>query len=200
VRSLAGKPLISLIVIFVVTVVADQVTKHWAQQALLDEGFQAEQDQYPVCGGPDQDRERERFLIRHRESVQVIDGFWNFKYVENCASAFGMLRSLPETFRYPFFLLVSLAALIFIPYFYRKTPPDQKLMLFALPFVLAGAVGNLLDRILHRYVIDFIQWYVRIGGEEHYWPTFNIADAAIVVGIGLMLLQMFPRKGADSSK
>ena len=67
-------------------------------------------------------------------------------------------------------------------------------MLYGLPFILGGAVGNLIDRVVFRYVIDFIEWYIKIGGTPRHWPTFNIADAAIVIGIGLMVLQMMPKK------
>jgi signal peptidase II len=104
---------------------------------------------------------------------------------------------VPEAFRFPFFMIVSALAAAFIPYLYRKTPASQRLMLYALPFVLGGAVGNLVDRLVYRYVIDFVQWYVTVGGIPRYWPTFNIADAAIVVGIGLMLLQMLPRRAGS---
>lgn len=191
------KPLVSLIVLFVVCVGIDQGTKQWAYHALLDDGFHAEQEKYPVCGDDDQERARARFVRRHQENVTVIDGFFDLRYVENCASAFGMMGNAPEWFRFPFFLVVSIAAAFFIPYLYRKTPAEQRLMLYAMPFVLGGAVGNLIDRLVYRYVIDFVDWYAVMGGLDRHWPTFNFADAAIVVGIGLMLLQLWPRrKGA----
>ena len=187
----AKKPLISLIIILVVSVALDQATKQWAQNALLSEAFHEKEGEYPVCGNISESLRRERFIARHRESQKVIDGFFNFRYVENCASAFGMMNRVPESFRFPFFLIVSVLALLFIPYLYLQTPANQRLMLYGLPFILGGAIGNLLDRIIFRYVIDFIGWYITIGGKEHHWPTFNIADAAIVIGIGLMLLQTF---------
>jgi lipoprotein signal peptidase len=187
------KPLVSLIILFALCVGLDQGTKQWAYHGLLDEGFHADKDQYPVCGDRDQERARARFVRRHQENVTVIDGLFELRYVENCASAFGMMGRAPEWFRFPFFLVVSIAAAIFIPYLYRKTPATQRLMLYAMPFVLGGAVGNLLDRLIYRYVIDFVDWYAVIGGVDRHWPTFNVADAAIVVGIGLMLLQLWPR-------
>jgi signal peptidase II len=58
-------------------------------------------------------------------------------------------------------------------------------------------LGNLIDRIVFRYVIDFVRWYVTIGGRQRDWPTFNLADAAIVVGISLMVLQMIPKKQSN---
>ncbi len=189
------KPLISLIVILVATVALDQVTKQMAHHELLEDAFHEKTDEYPACGSIQEVMERERFIRRYRDNVAVIDGFFDLRYVENCASAFGLMGQVPESFRFPFFLVVSILAVAFIPYLYTKTPANQRLMLYALPFVLGGAVGNLIDRLVYRYVIDFIRWYVVIDGEEMQWPTFNIADAAIVVGIGLMLLQMLPRRG-----
>jgi len=190
------KPLVSLVVILVATVVLDQGTKQLAHHTLLDEVFHEKTDDYPVCGEAEDDLRRERFIRRHRESVTVVDGFFDLRYVENCASAFGLMRSVPESFRFPFFLLVSVLAVGFIPYLYIKTPVEQKYMIYALPFILGGAMGNLIDRLVFRYVIDFIRWYVEFGGQMRQWPTFNIADAAIVIGIGLMIIEMFPGRGA----
>ncbi|HUT77643.1 MAG TPA: signal peptidase II [Polyangia bacterium] len=192
----ARKPLISLIVLLVVTIAADVITKQWAYHTLLADGFHARTDEFPVCGSADEERDRERFIRRQRKSITVVEGCWDFRYVENCASAFGLMSRVPESFRFPFFLVVSLLAAAFIPYLYRKTPPEQKLMLYALPFVLGGAVGNLIDRMVYRFVIDFVEWYVTIAGVERHWPTFNVADAAIVIGIGLMILQMLPRRAS----
>lgn len=188
------KPLISLIVILVLSIVVDQVTKQWAQRTLLEQGFHDDTAEYPVCGDREESLKRELFIRKHRDNIPVIDGFFRFRYVENCASAFGLMNSVPESFRFPFFIIVSFLALGFIPYLYIKTPADQPLMLYGLPFILGGAIGNLLDRLIYRYVIDFIEWYIRIGDKIRQWPTFNIADAAIVIGIGLMILQMIPRK------
>lgn len=199
----AKKPLVSLIVLFVLSVGLDQGSKQWAYRTLLDDGFHARTDEYPVCGDRKQERARRNFIDDHRtgeiiddgersgrRGISVVPGLFAIYYVENCASAFGLLDGAPEWFRFPFFLIVSVFAVIFIPYLYRKTPASQRLMLYAMPFVLGGAVGNLLDRLIFRYVIDFVDWYVVVGGVGRHWPTFNVADAAIVVGIGLMALQI----------
>ncbi len=197
--SAAGKkPLVGLIVVFVLAIASDVGTKQWAYHTLLADGFHAGEAEYPVCGSDDEERARERFIRRHRREITVIEGFWDFRYVENCASAFGLMGRVPESFRFPFFIVVSLLAAAFIPYLYRKTPAEHRLMLWALPFVLGGAVGNLIDRMAYRYVIDFVEWYVTIDGVERHWPTFNVADAAIVVGIGLMILQMLPRRASKA--
>ncbi len=188
------KPLIIPLVILLATIVLDQATKQLAQSNLLKESFFERSDHYPACGDAEEDMKRERFVRSVRKSKTVIDGFFNLRYVENCASAFGMFGKVSESFRFPFFLIVSVLAIAFVPYLYLKTPADQLLMLYALPFILGGAIGNLIDRLVHRYVIDFIDWYIVTGRTPMHWPTFNIADAAIVIGIGLMLLQMMKRQ------
>ena len=188
------KPLVIPIVILLATIVLDQGTKQLAQSKLLDEIFPELTDNYPACGDEREDMRRERFVRSSRQNITVIDDFFDLRYVENCASAFGMFGNVPESFRFPFFLIVSALAIGFVPYLYRKTPADQRLMVYALPFVLGGAIGNLIDRLINRYVIDFIDWYIVRGETPMHWPTFNIADAAIVIGIGLMLLQMMQPK------
>lgn len=193
------KPLVSLVVIFLVSVALDQISKQWAYRTLMEDEFRAQTEMYPVCGDEDQEQVRSRFVRRHRSSITVVKDLFEFRYVENCASAFGLMGKMPESLRYPFFIVVSILAVIVIPYLYRKTPATHRLMLYALPFVLGGAVGNLLDRVIYRYVIDFVDWYVMVDGRDHHWPTFNIADVAIVVGIGLMILQMLPRRGGTKA-
>lgn len=194
------KPLVSLIIIFVLSVVVDQATKQWAYQTLLDDRFHEQADNFPVCSNEAVDQSRSRFIHRHQKNITVIDGSFDFRYVENCASAFGMMSKVPESFRFPFFLVISILAAAFIPYLYKRTPANQTFMLYALPFVLGGAVGNLIDRLVYRFVIDFIDWYILFDGLNRHWPTFNIADVAIVIGIGLMILQMLPmHKNTPSS-
>lgn len=113
----------------------------------------------------------------------VIDGFWSFRYVENPGAAWGLLANASEAVRVPFFIVVSIAAMALILGFFRKLEDHQRLLIFGLSLVFGGAIGNFIDRLHQSYVIDFIDWYV---GRYH-WPTFNVADAAITVGVGLLL-------------
>jgi len=166
-------------------VAADQGTKWWAASTLA---VRLEERAPPAC---DPEGPWERRVRYHRDStVHVVDGFFSMTYVENCAGAFGILRGQPESVRRPFFLAVSIAAVLFIVLLFRRLKPEQKVLTMALPFVLGGAIGNLIDRIHLRYVIDFIDWYYR----DYQWPTFNVADAAIVVGVGLIIVDMFTAK------
>jgi signal peptidase II len=64
-------------------------------------------------------------------------------------------------------------------------------MITTLALIVGGALGNFVDRIRFGYVVDFIDWYVTLGGRERHWPTFNIADVCISVGVTLMILQSF---------
>ncbi|MCB9654738.1 MAG: signal peptidase II [Deltaproteobacteria bacterium] len=118
-------------------------------------------------------------------SVTVIDGLWNWRYVENPGAAWGILSNASDDFRVPFFLIVSLGALVFILGFFRKLDDRQTLLIFALSSVFGGAIGNFIDRLHLSYVIDFIDWHV---GTAH-WPTFNVADAGITCGVGLLLIE-----------
>ena len=123
------KPLIGLIILFVLAVALDQGTKQWAVHALVDDEFHAHTDDYKVCGDEGEEMRRSRFIRRHRNSVTVIEGYFSSRYVENCASAFGLMSRVPESFRFPIFLIVSLLAAAVIPYIYKKTPAKNRLML-----------------------------------------------------------------------
>lgn len=123
----------------------------------------------------------------------------------NRGGAWGLLQTANEEIRKPFFLIISVLAIGFIVYLYRKVHPKQHALKWGLPLVLGGAIGNLVDRIRYGWVIDFIDYraaWVRWLNEQiariwethavtDHWPTFNIADVAICVGVGLMAIDMF---------
>jgi len=118
------------------------------------------------------------------ESVSLIDNFLALTYVRNKGAAFGIFAD--SSFRIPFFITVSIAALIGILWFYRKIAEEQRLLQWALALVFSGAIGNLIDRILYGEVIDFVDvhWY------QHHYPAFNVADSAISVGVTLLLIDL----------
>ncbi len=98
---------------------------------------------------------------------------------------------VPAEARYRLFLLISVLAVAFVIYYYRRLETRQRFLQIALAFVLAGTVGNLVDRLARRYVIDFIDWYWW-NRPDLRWPTFNLADSLLVVGIGLLLVHPSP--------
>jgi len=115
--------------------------------------------------------------------VDVIPGLVNLIYVRNPGMAFGLLNDLPEAWRLPLFLGIAVLALVIIGHLFRQTQARALLMPAALASILSGAIGNLIDRFRWGYVVDFIQ--VHYG--QHYWPTFNVADSTITVGIVLLV-------------
>jgi signal peptidase II len=117
-------------------------------------------------------------------NISFIDGLWSWRYVQNPGAAWGLLARADESVRIPFFLAISIGALAFIIAFFRKLTDEQHLLVIALSLVFGGAIGNFIDRLHLAYVIDFIDWYL---GSVH-WPTFNVADAAISTGVGLLVL------------
>jgi lipoprotein signal peptidase len=127
----------------------------------------------------------------YQHPVSVITGNLDFLLARNRGGAWGLLQDTPEVIRRPFFLLVSLAAIAFIVSLYRRLAPTQRALRWGLPLVLGGALGNLVDRIRYSFVIDFIHAHLRWGGRDHHWPTFNVADIAICVGVGLMAIDMW---------
>ena len=118
--------------------------------------------------------------------VAVIDSFFHFIYVENRGAAWSLFADLSPTIRVPFFIGVSLVAVGLIFLFFRRIREDQTRLVLALSLVLGGALGNLVDRIVRGSVIDFIDWHVG----RHHWPTFNVADIFITIGVGLLILEM----------
>ena len=121
-----------------------------------------------------------------RRPYAVWRPVWRMNYVENPGSAFGLLRDLGERARNVLFSLVYPAAAAFILHSYRKLGDRQRFLQVALAFVLSGAVGNFVDRLVHGYVIDFVEWYWW-NRPDIRWPTFNVADSLIVVGVGMLL-------------
>jgi signal peptidase II len=112
----------------------------------------------------------------------VIQGFFDLRYAENPGVAFSMFQDLPGG-RVLLTLLAVVALVVVIAYL-RKTPTEATRVHIALGLVGGGAIGNLVDRVMYGKVTDFIVWKKGI----HEWPAFNIADAALCVGVGLILL------------
>ena len=137
------------------------------------------------------------FTHRHLEA-QTTRGYtvwapaWRMVYVENPGAAFSFLSGAPEGLRQAFFPLITVLAVVVVLAYYRRLRQDQRYYQLALSMLLAGAVGNFLDRLARGYVIDFVDWYVG----RHHWPPFNVADSLIVVGVAMLLLHPGPRKGS----
>ena len=115
----------------------------------------------------------------------------NLTLVHNTGAAFSILRDAGGWQRWLFTGVAILVSIVVVQWI-RQTPPERRLLLVGLALVLAGALGNLYDRVALGYVVDFIDVYYR----QFSWPAFNIADSAICVGAGALILDAF--QGEDS--
>lgn len=120
------------------------------------------------------------------QSRPVLPGFFDLTYVQNSGAAFGLFASVDSSLKA--IVLNSVAILVFLivsGYALRTSHRSVRLQLgFAL--ILGGAVGNLMDRVRYSYVVDFLDFSI----SGHHWPAFNVADAAICMGVGLLFLDM----------
>lgn len=124
-------------------------------------------------------------LVQH-QSIEVLPDFFSISYIHNRGAVFG----LGSTFATPYLswllsLLSVVSLVVILAYFLRVNATNRRLYT-GLALVLGGAMGNLYDRLKNGYVVDFIDvhWF------QHHWPTFNLADSAICIGVGLLLLSM----------
>jgi signal peptidase II len=180
-----------LAVIFPLALVADQVSKFLAVDRLTHAFARAGAHTLP-------EKLAAFWRLRYLEPLAaepfyVYRPLWRMNYVENPAAAFGMFGFIPPDLRYGVFLVISVLAIGFVVYYYRKLEEGQRFLQVSLAFVLAGTIGNLVDRFARRYVIDFVEWYWW-NRPDIRWPTFNVADSLLVVGIAMLLVHPSPRQ------
>lgn len=161
-----------------VCLLADVLTKAWAEMELMRRSA--------------------------NEPLVLIENHLNLALAYNRGGAWGLLQNASETIRRPFFLVVSVAAIAFIVSLYGKLQPTQRALRWGLPLVLGGALGNLADRVTRGSVVDFIDYradwvatmnelIAKLVSSWHvtdHWPTFNVADISICIGVGLMAVDM----------
>jgi len=153
-----------------VIVVADQATKLWMTQLL------------PLC------------RPGYCESIEVLPVF-RFVLTHNEGAAFSFLADAGGWQRW-FLLLISAVVSSVIAVWLWRIRGKEKVLALALALVLGGALGNLVDRAYHGYVVDFIL----VHWEQYYFPAFNVADAAITVGAFFLILDMFLPKSPEASE
>lgn len=141
---------------------------------------------------PTQAVEAGRTLLLADREIVLIPGVLDFSYAENPAGAFSLLHDLDENLRRVLFFGLSLVGLVAIGWLIWKPPAPGLLPMLALGAILGGAIGNLVDRLLLTYVVDFIHMYWK----DWHWPRYNVADIGITVGVVLLVLfsSRSPRK------
>lgn len=124
--------------------------------------------------------------LEYGNPVAFIEGFWNWTLVHNYGAAFSFLSSAGGWQRW-FFTVLAIAISAGLVVWLARTPRGDWRTAMPFALIIAGAIGNVIDRLRFGYVVDFVDWYL---GSWH-WPAFNIADSAIVVGAVLMVLFSF---------
>jgi len=159
-----------LILVVLILLVADLLTKRWAKHNLAN-----------------------------TEGIEVIKGFWRFDYVENKNIAFSIGQQLPESVKQPLLIGIGILALVFLTIFIIQA--EKSILIYiSTVLIMAGALGNLIDRLFNGFVVDFIHWFYR--GFD--WPVFNLADAYITVGMILLITEFIlisrQKKEVEKSK
>ena len=118
------------------------------------------------------------------ESRPVLTHFLHLTYVQNPGAAFGLLARQNAVFLRLFFLIVTVGAIIALVVYFISVPPQRPRTLWGICLIIGGALGNGIDRLWLERVIDFVDvhWF------DYHWPAFNVADSAICIGVGLLLL------------
>ncbi|UUE98957.1 signal peptidase II [Xanthomonas hortorum pv. pelargonii] len=128
-------------------------------------------------------------------AVPVIDGFWNWYRTYNTGAAFSFLSDAGG-WQLWFFTALAVGISGLLAFWLSRTVRGEWRSALPYALVIGGAIGNVIDRLMHGHVVDFIQWYIG----SHTWPSFNIADSAIVGGaIGIAVFGLFDKGGKRES-
>jgi len=126
-------------------------------------------------------------LYRH---IQIIPGFFSLTHTENTGAAFSLFADSTGPWKSGLLIAFSLAALVVVSILLWKNHPAHVATGVGLSLIMGGALGNLWDRVVRGRVVDFLLFYVK----RYQWPVFNLADSAIVVGAGLLVLEILFHK------
>ncbi len=129
--------------------------------------------------------------VKMRDAIELLP-ILDIVYLENTGAAFSMLADAAGWQRY-FFILLALVVSVVLMVWLRRIRADQMILAVGLSLILGGALGNVIDRVVHGYVVDFIYFHWR----SWYFPAFNIADTAISIGAGCLLLDAFRESGHE---
>lgn len=150
-----------MLVTAIVVLALDMVTKHWATVHFAPRPT----DPFPFP-----------------RWKQIIPGFFDLTWAANTGGAFSFMHTRPWII-----LLISALMIIGIIIWAFRMPQRSTIVQLAFGLIIGGAVGNLIDRVRYGFVVDFLDFYYVSNGQKHAWPTFNVADIGIVVGIGLFM-------------
>jgi signal peptidase II len=161
---------------------ADLASKGWALEHLSEPSNNPSD---PVCETDEYGRIRPQRA--QKAPLVLIDGYLELRYAENCGAAFGFMRDMPTVARKGVFYLAAVGAVILLLWMFA-TGRGGRLFAVSVPLIIAGALGNLVDRVRFGYVVDFVRAHIN---NEWAYPTFNVADAWITIGVVLILVEGF---------
>lgn len=165
-----------------VLTVIDLGSKHWALERLSQPSTLGSN---PVCEPDDYGRVVPQRA--QRPPVVLIDGYLEFRYAENCGAAFGFMRDMPSAVRKGVFYVAAGGAVMLLLWMF-VTGRGGMLFAISVPLIVSGAIGNFIDRIRYGYVVDFVRFHLN---DRWAYPTFNVADAWITIGVALILIEGF---------
>lgn len=131
------------------------------------------------------------------QSLSVIEGFFDLTHVRNPGAAFGLLARLDPMIRVPLFIAIPIVALVVIAVLFKKLENQAYLLALAFSLVIGGAIGNLIDRAVYGYVIDFLHFHWK---NLAHFPAFNVADITICVGVGILILDILRKDQKNKSQ
>jgi signal peptidase II len=126
-----------------------------------------------------------RVRLDTNQSVEIIPGYLRLSYWENSGVAFGLFDAVASVWKPYILAALAVVAVVVIVVYSGHMPLERKLLRISLAIIIGGILGNLADRIVRGYVIDFIDFHIY---DTFHWPTFNVADSAITIGIALLLI------------
>jgi signal peptidase II len=128
------------------------------------------------------------------DAIEIIPGYLRISYVRNSGVAFGLFDGHPSPWKPYLLSAMAVVAVVVIAVYSRRMPPTRVLLQSALAVTAGGIIGNFLDRIMHGSVVDFIELHIR---DSFHWPTFNVADSAITIGIAMLLIDALKHSDHD---
>lgn len=180
----SGQALAIAIAATVACLAADLGSKEWASANLSVEHPGTPP---PVCETPGRNQRL------RTEPLVLVEGYLELSYAENCGAAFGLLNNAPDALRRGLFGVAAIAAafILFWMFFQGRGGPW---FAYSVPLIVSGAVGNFVDRIRLGYVVDFIRFHIQSSWE---YPTFNVADITITVGVVMLIIDGFVQERAQ---
>jgi len=124
----------------------------------------------------------------------VFDGWFNVVRAHNTGVAFSMFNDLPPAWGANLLVGITIGIAIAVAFWWWRERHIPGLTSWALLLVLAGAAGNIWDRLTLGFVVDFIDWYARLNGVEYHWPAFNVADSCILIGVVFLVFSSFRKR------